>query len=124
MISNEYSAKIYKILKYYKQIVQKSDTKHANCSSSRVTIQLSAPYYIDWALTLYSLPLNTINSVRLPCLFGSRTELIVYGESIDIFFLPYRLLICFTFVALAGVGYFNVMLFHSVFHHVLVSMFG
>ena len=33
--------------------------------------------------------------------------------------LPYRLLIGSTFVALAGVGYFNVMLFHSVFHHVL-----
>ena len=44
-----------------------------------------------------------------------------------ILFLPYRLLICFTFITLAilaCVGYFNVMLFHSVFHHVLVSMFG
>ena len=40
-------------------------------------------------LHLQRLPLNTINSVRLPCLFGSRTELIVYGESIGIFFLPW-----------------------------------
>ena len=40
-------------------------------------------------LHLQRLPLNTINSVRLPCLFGSRTELIVYGgESINVLFLP------------------------------------
>ena len=40
-------------------------------------------------LHLQRLRQNSINSVRLPCLFGSRTELIVYGgESVNVLFLP------------------------------------
>ena len=43
------------------------------------TIQLSALHYIRCVLALYSVRLNRINSVREPCLFGSGTELTVYG---------------------------------------------
>ena len=46
------------------------------------TIQLSALHYIRCVLTLYSARLNRINSARVPCLFGSRTELIGYGHCI------------------------------------------
>jgi len=51
---------------------------------------LSSVCQFLFILHLQRLRQNSINSVRLPCLFGSRTELIVYGESIDIFFLPYK----------------------------------
>ena len=44
------------------------------------TIQFSALHYIRCVLELYSLRLNRINSVRVPCLFGSGTELTVYGQ--------------------------------------------
>ena len=44
------------------------------------TIQRSALHYIRCVLELYSVRLNRINSVRLPCLFGSGTELIGYGQ--------------------------------------------
>ena len=46
------------------------------------TIQRSALHYIRCFLALYSVRLNRINSVREPCLFGSRTELTVYGHCI------------------------------------------
>ena len=42
------------------------------------TIQLPALHYIRCVLTLYSVRLNSINSVREPCLFGSGAELTVY----------------------------------------------
>ena len=42
------------------------------------TIQFSALHYIRCVLELYSVRLNSINSVREPCLFGWRTELTVY----------------------------------------------
>ena len=42
------------------------------------TIQLPALHYIRCVLTLYCVRQNSINSVRVPCLSGSRTELTVY----------------------------------------------
>ena len=44
------------------------------------TIQFSALHYIRCVLELYSVRLNRINSVREPCLFGSRTELTVCSQ--------------------------------------------
>ena len=44
------------------------------------TIQFSALHYIRCVLELYSVRLNRINSVREPCLFGSRTELPVCSQ--------------------------------------------
>ena len=50
------------------------------------TIQLLVLHYIRCVLTLYSVRLNRINSVREPCLFGSGMELTVYGNCIKLSF--------------------------------------